>query len=646
MCIVEMSIKLEILAMLIIFIIFLFHYDVRSQYQFRHNLFTITLVVAETAIALDAATVYLLVCDAVIPMWVHMALNTLYFITMDLSFSIMVLYSFYLLFEHVSDHHCLRIATCLITGFFVLLMIIVAANFRTGCLFYFENGAYVRGPLNRVGYFVLLIELCMFCVCYLRNQDIVSRAMRKLMKIVPPLVLILVAVQIFVPDLLLNGTIAALICMIYFINFQSMRTFQDSLTELQNRSAFFHELQVKQKKHQSVDLIMIQLEHFESINKRFGMKKGDDMLFGAAKYLERFSDCYRAFRFGNTKFILMKVYDSRANKTVKEDAEQLQQRFEQPWKEHNQEYMIDAVIGYMTTDRNETDAGKVIDQMEYAVAYARESAKEGPASFDQNIQRQYSRRDYVLTQIQRALEQDSFEVYYQPLYDCGSGRFTTAESLLRLFTEDGQMISPGEFIPLAEQQGLIDRISWMVIRKVCKFLSEHKESGILQISVNLSVQQLEDWKFLEKIQDELERYHLSPEQIRIEITERVMMDNPRLVRSVMGVAADEGIKFYLDDFGIGYSNLAGMMSLPFETVKLDASLIRKVDTSLQKRATVDLLIQMLHNAGFLVVAEGVETDAQAEQILALGVDRIQGFYYAKPMCAGDYEAFLMEKNKG
>lgn len=641
--IVEMSIKLEILAMLIIFIIFLFHYDVSSQYQLRYNLFTVNLILAEAAIALDSVSVYIMSCDAAIPLWVHIVVNTLYFLVTDLSFSVIVAYSFYLLFEHVSDHHCLKIAISLISGFFCFLFGTVLVNLWTGCLFYFENGVYQRGPLNRVGYYVLLIELCMFCVCYLRNKDIVSSAMRRLMTIVPPLVLLLVIVQMYVPDLLLNGTMMALILLIYFVNFQSMRTFQDSLTELQNRSAFYHELQVQQKRHKSVDLIMIQLEHFETVNRRFGMKKGDNILFSVSKYLERVSSSYRAFRFGNTRFILMKVYKGKGGEDVKTTAERLQLRFAQPWKEKDTEFLIEATVGYMTTDQKETDAGKIIDQMEYAVEYTRDSAQKGVASFDQSLQQKYERRDYVLTQIQRALEEDTFVVYYQPLFDCGSRRFTTAESLLRLFDENGQMISPAEFIPLAEQQGLLDRISWMVLRKVCRFLSEHQDLGISQISINLSVQQLEDVRFLERVQNILAEYHVSPEQIRIEITERVMMDNPRLIQSVMMLAENAGVKFYLDDFGVGYSNLASMMSLPFETVKLDSSLIQEVENNLQKRATVDLLIQMLHNAGFLVVAEGVETQEQAEQIAALGVDRIQGFYYARPINSRNYEEFLMEK---
>ena len=121
--------------MLIIFIIFLFHYDVSSQYQLRYNLFTVNLILAEAAIALDSASVYIMSCAAAIPLWVHIVLNTLYFLATDLSFSVIVAYSFYLLFEHVSDHHCLKIAISLISGFFCFLVGTVLVNLWTGCLF-------------------------------------------------------------------------------------------------------------------------------------------------------------------------------------------------------------------------------------------------------------------------------------------------------------------------------------------------------------------------------------------------------------------------------------------------------------------------------------------------------------------------------
>ena len=226
------------------------------------------------------------------------------------------------------------------------------------------------------------------------------------------------------------------------------------------------------------------------------------------------------------------------------------------------------------------------------------------------------------------------------MFSCAEGRFTTAESLLRLFDENGVLISPGEFIPLAEKNGLIDEISWLVLKKVCQFLGEHPELPLESVSINMSIQQLSDRSFLRRVHSCQAQYGVPAGKLRIEITERTVTENPAQVRAVMAQLAAEGIRFYLDDFGVGYSNLASMISLPFETVKLDASLLADVERNDKLAGTVGLLVQMMHNAGFIVVAEGIERLAQVECVKALGVDRIQGYYYARPMPQRELETFL------
>ena len=209
-----------------------------------------------------------------------------------------------------------------------------------------------------------------------------------------------------------------------------------------------------------------------------------------------------------------------------------------------------------------------------------------------------------------------------------------------LFDENGVLISPGEFIPLAEKNGLIDEISWLVLKKVCKFLGEHPDLPLKSVSINMSIQQLTDRSLLRRVHSCQAQYGVPSEKLRIEITERTVTENPAQVGAVMAQLAAEGIRFYLDDFGVGYSNLASMISLPFETVKLDSSLLGGIDQNAKLYDTVRLLVQMMHNAGFIVVAEGIERLSQLECVKALGVDRIQGYYYARPMPEKELETFL------
>ena len=252
----------------------------------------------------------------------------------------------------------------------------------------------------------------------------------------------------------------------------------------------------------------------------------------------------------------------------------------------------------------------------------------------------YDRRQYVLEQIRRGLDEETFEVYYQPVFSVKEGRFTTAESLLRLFDENGVLIPPGEFIPLAEKNGLIDEISWLVLKKVCQFLGENTDLPLGSVSINMSIQQITDRSFLRRVHSCQAQYGVPAGKLRIEITERTVTENPAQVKAVMAQLASEDIRFYLDDFGVGYSNLASMISLPFETVKLDASLLCGIDENEKLYDTVRLLVQMMHNAGFIVVAEGIERHAQLECVKALGIDRVQGYYYARPMPKKELETFL------
>ena len=205
------------------------------------------------------------------------------------------------------------------------------------------------------------------------------------------------------------------------------------------------------------------------------------------------------------------------------------------------------------------------------------------------------------------------------------------ESLLRLRDEDGSMISPAEFIPIAEEVGLIDQIGWIVLDKVCAFMSMHTEIDIQTVSVNMSMQQFMGEGFAERVESCLKKYRLSPDRIRIEITERMISENPQQTRDTLRELTEKGILFYLDDFGMGYSNFAGVLSLPIETIKLDMTLVHGAFESKRKYLVLESLVMMMKGAGYSVVAEGIETEEQAEVLKKFGADRLQGFYYHKPM---------------
>ena len=638
----EISLELEAASLMITLLLLMLHVDRQQRSNLRYQLFNLSLILSASAILLNLLSSWGINNAATLPLWLNNSLGMAYFLAQHASFSLMTGYGFYLLNEHVPDRRCFRLAVSIIAGLGVLLEVLVLFNPWTRWFFAFEGSTYVRGPANKLGFVVLGAELVMATVCYLRNRRLVSRAIHRLMYALPPLTLMLLLVQTALPDVMIVGMASAVVNLIFFISFQSSRIGQDSLTELPNRYAFFQSLAARLRKKSRTHLIVVYLERFEEINRKYGTHLGDVLLYMAAREMDRFAPRYQAFRLSNTRFVLMG--DFVGQREAEATARALHERFCEPWRVAGVECLLETSIAHMVTDESMRDENEVAEELEYTLSQSRE-AQGSLVFYDDRLRAMYRRRLYVLSQVRLALERDSFEVYYQPIYDCRSGRIISAESLLRLFDDQGEPISPGEFIPLAEKNGLIDEISWMVIRKVCQFLSEHPDLPLDSISVNMPEQQLTDRSFLRRLHNCRAQYGVRPEQLCIEITERTISEKPGLVRAVMAQLAAEGVHFYLDDFGIGYSNLASMLELPFETVKLDASLIRSIAREKDGKGavTMRLLAQMMHSAGFTVVAEGVERADQVERVKALGIDRIQGFYYARPMPGDQLAEFLATK---
>ncbi|MBR5267256.1 MAG: EAL domain-containing protein [Lachnospiraceae bacterium] len=638
----EFSIRMEIVALVILAILILFHFDKQNSNNMRYRLYSASLIFAVLTVVFDISSTIVMRTEAISLVWLLTAMNTIYFIALDWTFSLLAIYCFYIMFEHSIDKHCYQIATRIIMAFATVLLLINLLNLRFGWIFSIKNGVYERGPLNNIGYVPLFIEVGMFCVCYFRNRAIIGNTMKRLVQTLPPIVFLMTVIQIMSPDFIVTGMMAAIVCMILFVNFQSSRNGRDALTGLPSRTNFMQEIRARRKRGESLHLIMIHLDRFDEVNKRYGVKIGDSVLFSIAGFLEGKLSRYQVCRFGNTTFLLMAK--SAGSDIDIQYVRKIKERFESPWLPGEKEAHVCVSIAHRFADFSGYDENKAIDQLEYALNVMRESGGNGIIGFDDELKKQYMRKEYVLDRVKNAIKNQSFEVYFQPLFNNENNLFDTAESLIRLRDYDGTFISPEEFIPLAERHGLMEEISRQVLEQVCGFLGENQNLGLKQVSVNIPVGQLLDTRFYDWVASTCELYHIAESKLRIEITERAMADHPEQVKAVMQTFTEKGVKFYLDDFGIGYSNLSMVMELPFETVKLDSSLLSKMTSGTKEHRTLQLLVDMLHNSGFQVVAEGIETVEQMQAARSIQSDRIQGYYYASPMPAKAMVEFMTSRN--
>jgi EAL domain-containing protein (putative c-di-GMP-specific phosphodiesterase class I) len=212
-----------------------------------------------------------------------------------------------------------------------------------------------------------------------------------------------------------------------------------------------------------------------------------------------------------------------------------------------------------------------------------------------------------------------------------SGEFCSMEALIRLREPDGSYISPSEFIPVAEQTGMVAPITWFILDEACRLLKEHPELGVASVGINLPMAQLLDKSFMIRLNSIVDGAGIAHRRICLEFTERAILENFQQTLDIMETLTQQGYRFFLDDFGMGYSNFNCLLKLPFTTVKLDRSLTSTVLSNKNEQNIVYMLTELFHRMDLKVVAEGAETEDQVNVLKEFGVDRIQGYYYAKAM---------------
>jgi len=273
----------------------------------------------------------------------------------------------------------------------------------------------------------------------------------------------------------------------------------------------------------------------------------------------------------------------------------------------------------------------------------RENPEENSIILDEKKIGHYKEREETVALIRSAIEDDRIEVFYQPIYSTAEKKFVSAEALVRIRDKDGNIVPPGRFIPAAEKSGLISRIGEIVFDKVCAFIRKNQlkeKYGIRYVEVNLSVRQCEETKLADTYIRIMERYHLEPSCINLEITESTSIQTRKNLLKNMQILIDYGVKFSLDDFGSGASNLNYIIDMPVSIVKFDRDMSQAYFANQKAKFVMEASMQMIHDMELEIVSEGVETEEQMEAIVALGIEYIQGYYFSRPLPGGEFLQFV------
>ena len=637
------SLLSEYFALILIVVIMLFFYDSHQVHSARRRLYWSCLLLSAASILLNIASVHAIENIGRVSVELNIALNSAYFLVSVLMSTAITYYLFQRLLEFVYDKRCLqraRLALWLVLGAYTALLL---WNLRSGVIFYFDQaGNYCRGPLNAAGFLAPVLEVALVLLCYFRNRKSVGRAVVRIVWTVPPVVVLLVLYQVAYPEQLLNGTISALANLIIFISFQSSRIERDGLTGINNRRSFMEELTLRMASRQKYQVILVALKQFARVNQVYGHSNGDAILFQIAGALRQLSTGGRLFRYNSVEFLLLMPGSDK--KDGEERLEQVLSCMRREWPLGEDHVSVPFCAAELTYSGQDCTPEQIVSYLEYCVRLAKEDGHE-MVRFDGETALRHRRREYLIQTMQAAVRDGRFQVWYQPVYHRDTGGFDSAEALIRLSDEQGQPISPAEFIPVAEENGLIDALSWIVLEGVCRLLGSGAVPELKTVSINLSMQQLARKDLAKRIEDMLQKYNVAPDRLKLEITERVLADNGELVRQTMEEMERCRLEFLLDDFGTGYSNFSSVLGLPFEAVKLDRSLMLGLTDDPRSRLMADTIIPFFHKLGQQVVAEGIESREQAELALHCGADRIQGFYYARPMPESELAAWYHSRKE-
>ncbi len=425
--------------------------------------------------------------------------------------------------------------------------------------------------------------------------------------------------------------------------------YHDQLTGLPNRRLLQDRLaqslsSAKRSTHK-LAIIYLDLDHFKDINDSLGHQVGDELLQEVARRLQA---CVRAedtlARMGGDEFVIMlnQISDAHDAALV---AEKILREVVLPMQLDGHELRISPSIGISLYPQDGKDAETLLQHADAALYQAKHAGRATFRYYTQALHTQSLERLKLERLLPRALEQKQFELYYQAQVDLLSGRIIGCEALIRWQHPELGMVMPTRFIPVAEHSHLISKIGLWVMREACLQAKRWQDAGLnLQVSFNVSARQfMQAGEFKKTFCDVLDETGVNPSLLVIELTESLLLLSQGNEQALQEIC-DLGVCLALDDFGTGYSSLSYLRRLPIDHLKIDRSFVSHIETNDDDAEMVKTIIGMAHNLKMSVVAEGVETAAQAAQLTALGCEMAQGYYYSHPIPAAEFEQLLRTFN--
>lgn len=417
----------------------------------------------------------------------------------------------------------------------------------------------------------------------------------------------------------------------------------DSLTGLANRYLLQDRLQQSiyrvGRDSSSLAILVVDLDRFKEVNDTLGHNVGDELLKQVGmRFQSKLRQADTIGRLGGDEFAAV-IPDADAETAVLV-AEHLLQSLQYPIELESGSYVVSASIGIALYPEHGDDVQTILRRADVAM-YVAKRAKQDWFIYDVEQDQHTPRRLSLMADLHSALDRGQMRLFYQPKLDLSTGMITGVEALMRWLHPEQGMVPPDIFIPALEQSGLIRRYTAWVLDEAIRQSVAWSDIGLdLTMSINLSMYNLRDTELPAQVVMLQKMWKPAPDTLVMEVTESAVMSDPHNVSQILDTLAAQGIQFSIDDFGTGYSSLNHLKRLSVNELKIDKSFVKDMTTDRDDKAIVCSTIDLAHNMGLRVVAEGVENRAVLDMLIELGCDQVQGYYIAKPMSATDLQEFL------
>lgn len=411
--------------------------------------------------------------------------------------------------------------------------------------------------------------------------------------------------------------------------------YYDELTELYNRRALsdhWSEMNT-QANNMNTALMLVDLDRFKKFNESLGKMKADSLLLDVSRRLKKMrSDFCEVFHYSGDEYVIILCYNEQEELDICID--NIFRMFKKAFTIDEQDYFITISIGISLAKGEQRNLEEVMNEADQALFFVKNNGRSTYRYYEKDLIQYFPNEALMEAHLHRAIELDEMTVHFQPQIDLKTNAINSFEALIRWHNRKFGMVSPGQFIPLAESSGLILSIGDWVLERVCQYQKEWREQGFrpVRIAVNISPKQFKQKNFVTRIEQLLQKYEIEPKYLELEITES-SMTNLHETSSILLRLKKLGVFVSVDDFGTGYSSLSYLKKYPIDIIKIDQSFIADIQKDKKNEAIVEAIILLSHTLGLEVVAEGVEEKEQEQFLRKFNCQKVQGYLYNRPLPA-------------